>query len=100
MKDFFKQLFCRHIGIETTTKTLSTEPMFIVSTLIQCINCKKTFAQHPNANCCYVQHLHSEIMRDFYINKLKNMQQENNTKDIAVEVIGKYSNTINNLKDK
>lgn len=71
MKKFFKQLVCRHEDILTITKTNLDSPMLIISSLIQCSKCEKTFAQHPNARCCYVYHLHNEIMQQKFIEQAK-----------------------------
>lgn len=73
--NIFKQFFCRHEDIRTTTESYSPENCFIVKSLIQCSKCEKTFAQHPNEQCCYIMHIHAEVMRDFWINKYKSMQQ-------------------------
>lgn len=70
-----KQFFCEHYDITTTTESSSPEHIFIVKTTIQCNICKKTFTQHPNATCCYVQHLHSKILTDYWLEKLKQGQQ-------------------------
>lgn len=70
LKETIKQFFCSHKGIDTTTEVRSIEPL-IISSLIQCHDCKKTFAQHPNAQCCYVLHLHGEILREQFIDKIK-----------------------------
>lgn len=75
IKNIIKQIFCSHSGTKTTTESSFKNDMFIVKTLIQCSNCHKTFPQHPNADCCYVKHIHNQLIYDFFINKLKNMQQ-------------------------
>lgn len=75
MKKFLKQIFCSHPDITTKTESYSPEHVFIVKTIIQCNKCEKTFAQHPNSQCCYVMHLQSELMRDYWINKYKLGQQ-------------------------
>lgn len=70
IKDLIKQFFCSHndISIETSTEIRAgLSGIFIVKTFIKCNKCKKAFTQHPNANCCYVQHLHSEILKEEYL---------------------------------
>jgi len=74
MKNFLKQLFCNH-DIVVKTESHSPEHVFIVKSIIECTKCQKTFAQHPNAQCCYVLHIHSKIMQDHWINIYKAMQQ-------------------------
>ena len=77
MRRFIKQFLCRHQN--TTTKTEARiendNSFFIVSSLIKCADCDKTFPQHPNAQCCYIQHIHAEAMRDHWLNKFKNTKQ-------------------------
>ena len=75
MIKIIKQFFCFHEGICTTTKVHSTTPLLIVSTLIQCTRCEKTFAQHPNAQCCYVQHLHGEMIREQLFKEMDKFRQ-------------------------
>jgi hypothetical protein len=69
-----KQLFCFHNSISTTTET-SSEGLIISKSIIECERCHKTFAQHPRAQCCYVMHLHGEILRDQCIKQIKKFQQ-------------------------
>lgn len=72
MKSFVKKIFCHHRSITTKTEVKSVEPLFMVSSLIQCSDCGKTFPQHPNANCCYINHLHNEIIqRQLQMERLK-----------------------------
>ena len=75
MKKFLKQFLCNHEDITTITKTNLESPMIIISSLIQCSKCEKTFAQHPNAQCCYVYHIHHEIMQQKFIESCKNGNQ-------------------------
>ncbi len=75
MIKIIKQWLCRHECIETKTESSSPEHVFIIKTIIQCMRCDKTFAQHPNAICCYVQHVQSNIMQDYWINKFRNTRQ-------------------------
>jgi hypothetical protein len=75
MKKLIKQLFCRHTSIETKTESSTPEHIFIVKSIIQCRDCEKTFAQHPHANCCHVNHLHSQILYEYWVNKVKSMKQ-------------------------
>lgn len=75
MKKLIKKFFCTHPDIEIKTESYSTEHMFIIKCLIQCKKCEKTFTQHPNQNCCYVQRITHEILRDYWINKIKVSQQ-------------------------
>ena len=75
MKKFFKQLLCSHSSIVTETVSSSPETSFMVSSVTMCKSCEKTFPQHPNAICCYVQHMHSQIILEYWTNKFKNNQQ-------------------------
>lgn len=70
-----KQWLCRHECIEIKTESHSPEHIFIVKTIIQCQICDKTFPQHPHLMCCHVQHIHGQIMQDYWINKIKNVKQ-------------------------
>ncbi len=76
MKIFFKKLFCHHRDIEIKTESYSPESLFIVKSIIQCKSCEKTFAQHPNQKCCYVQHIHSQIMYNYWVNEYKRAEQK------------------------
>lgn len=76
MKKFIKQLICRHNEITIKTESYSPGHLFIVKSLIQCSSCEKTFTHHPNHQCCYVMHIHAEIIKDHWINKYKEMEQE------------------------
>lgn len=73
---FIKKLFCGHVGIEVKTEVLSTEPLFIIKSSIKCIKCEKTFPIHPNSKCCYVDHMHNQIMADHFSHKLRRMNHE------------------------
>jgi len=75
MKKIFKQYFYEH-EIETITESYSPEHMFIVKSIIQCKKCEKTFDQNPHSQCCYVQHVHSEILRDYWTRKIRLGQQQ------------------------
>jgi hypothetical protein len=75
MKKFFKQLFCRHEGIETITESNSPDKLFIVKSSIKCKTCEKVFDLHPNSPCCYVQHIHSQILLEHWVDKYKEMQK-------------------------
>ena len=74
MKKFFKQLFCDH-AISIKTESWSPEHIFIVKTVIQCSKCEKTFPRHYEELCCHVQHIQHEIMRDYWLEKVKKVQQ-------------------------
>jgi len=74
MKKFLKQLFCKHESIYVKTE-MSKDSLLIIKSLIQCENCKKCFTHHPNERCCYVMHLHGEIMKEHFIAQIKQMQQ-------------------------
>jgi len=76
MITFLKQFFCVHPSITTTTESTSPEHIFIVKSLIQCDRCKKTFPQHPHAECCHVKHIHSQLMMEYWINKVRFSQQQ------------------------
>lgn len=69
-----KQWFCHHNDITTSTET-SVDRLIICKTLIKCNKCEKTFPQHPHAQCCYVMHMHAEILRDKFIHQYKSFQQ-------------------------
>jgi hypothetical protein len=77
MKKLIKQLFCRHEDITTKTESYTPDHVFIVKSIIQCNSCEKTFAMHPHAQCCHVQHIHSQIIYDYWVNKVKQGQQSN-----------------------
>lgn len=61
MKKFLKQILCKHEPVDMQTEVYIGNP-FIVKTTIQCHDCKKTFAQHPNAVCCYVKHIQADAI--------------------------------------
>lgn len=75
MRKLIKQFLCSHQSISTETKSWSPENVFIVSSIIKCSDCGKTFLQHPNQSCCYVQHVHSEILKDYWLEKIKHSTQ-------------------------
>lgn len=75
MRKIIKQFFCNHSGIKTTTESYSPEHVFIVKTIIQCDKCEKTFPQHPHAKCCHVEHIHSQLMFEYWMEKIKRGQQ-------------------------
>ncbi len=33
-----------------------------IESLIRCDDCKKSFTQHPRQECCFVKHIHSQIL--------------------------------------
>lgn len=74
MLNRIKQLFCSHDSITVNTEMYS-KGLMIVKTSIQCQKCKKSFAQHPNENCCYVRHIHAEILKEQFIQQYKSMKQ-------------------------
>ena len=73
--NYFKRKFCTHPDITTKTESWTPEHCFITKSLIQCNSCKKTFPQHPHAKCCHVEHIHSQLMFEYWIEKMKNMNQ-------------------------
>jgi len=75
MLSLIKQYFCRHADITTKTESWSPDHCFIVKSLIQCNSCKKTFPQHPNAKCCHVEHIHSQLLFEYWMEKLRSSQQ-------------------------
>lgn len=74
MLKIIKRWLCRHKSIMIETKT-STDSFIITWTLIQCSDCKKTFPNHPNAKCCYVEHIHSQVLYEQFIQRYKSMKQ-------------------------
>jgi len=74
IKSLIKQYFCSHKDIMTTTESYNPEQIFIVKSLIQCNTCSKTFARHPHTRCCHVEHIHMQLMYDYWVNKIKNNQ--------------------------
>jgi len=70
MRNRIKQYFCLHEGTQTTTEVNTTDSLFMIVTRIMCTKCLKVFAQHPNAECCYVNHLHGETMRHHMLNNM------------------------------
>lgn len=75
IKTLIKQWMCRHERICTTTESYFDKPLFMVKSIIKCDNCEKTFPMHPNAKCCHVQHLHSELMREEFYKQYKSIRQ-------------------------
>jgi hypothetical protein len=69
MLQIIKKLLCKHPSIGITTEA-SFDKLYIVKSVIKCADCEKTFPIHPHANCCYVQHLHGEILREQYFKVL------------------------------
>lgn len=62
-----KKLFCRHENISCISEANFTdEQLIIIKTRIECDRCKKTFKEHPKAQCCYVHHIHGQLIRDKY----------------------------------
>jgi len=75
MNEFLKQCFCPHKDITTTTEVYVGSP-FIVKSLIQCSTCKKTFAQHPNAKCCHVEHIHHQMIWEYMMKDVSNFKKQ------------------------
>ena len=71
-----KQFFCDHKSIVTSTESKPLDHGFMVATQIKCEKCGKNFPYNPNSNCCHVQHIHAELMRDYWINKY-NLRNKN-----------------------
>lgn len=65
-----KQFFCRHESIFINTE-ISSDSLIIVKTIIECTQCNKTFHNHPHHRCCYVEHIHSEIIKEKFINEMR-----------------------------
>lgn len=74
MLKLIKQLLCAHNHITTSTET-SVDSLIISKTLIQCNKCKKSFPQHPHAQCCYVQHIHANLLHEKFIHQIKSSRQ-------------------------
>jgi hypothetical protein len=74
MLKLIKQWLCRHSDIITQTEA-SLDSLLIVKTLIKCRKCDKSFPQHPHAQCCYVMHIHSQILQEKFIHQLKSAKQ-------------------------
>jgi len=77
-----KKLLCNHPNISTKTETKLPidNHLLIVKSIIQCDNCGKTFAQHPRAICCHVQHIHSEIVREQFMQYYNSFKQQEEIK--------------------
>jgi hypothetical protein len=54
---------------------MSSEGLIIAKSIIECMKCHKTFPQHPSAQCCYVMHIHAEILKEQFIQQMKRAQQ-------------------------
>lgn len=76
IKEFIKKVLCQHQSISTTTEVKDDDILCIISSLIKCSDCGKTFPQHPNAKCCYISHLHNEIIRDRFALQLQKYKQQ------------------------
>jgi len=63
IKKLIKQLLCSHQGIVIETQ-VSYGALFIVRTTIKCSYCDKSFKLHPNRQCCYVDHMHYEVIQE------------------------------------
>lgn len=77
IKIFLKKLFCsHHYGVSTITEYKCNDKLFIVKSVIQCKTCKKTFKNHPYSQCCYIQHIHSELCRDLIYRQYGNFNNQ------------------------
>lgn len=75
MFKLIKQWLCAHDEITTQTET-SVDSLIISKTLIQCNKCEKSFPQHPHASqCCYVQHIHANILQEKLFHQIKSSRQ-------------------------
>jgi hypothetical protein len=74
MKKLFKKLFCLHDAIETITEA-SQDRLLIIKTRIVCRKCNKSFANHPNALCCYVMHIQHKLIQEEFIEQIKSAKQ-------------------------
>lgn len=72
---FLKQLFCGHSGICINTETELNGSLLICKSIIKCTSCEKTFTQHPNSDCCYVKHLHSQILMEQMMSHIRSVKQ-------------------------
>ncbi len=70
-----KQYLCDHKCIDTVTEVKTDASLLIVKSRIICADCMKVFPQHPNAQCCYVHHLHGEIIKEKMIYEIHKMNQ-------------------------
>jgi hypothetical protein len=72
-----KQLFCEHdISINTEADiNKSFTSLFWVKSSIKCNKCEKTFPIPAGYNCCYINHLHQEIIRDQIIKYINSSKQ-------------------------
>jgi hypothetical protein len=79
---YFKQRYCDH----SITNDLQTQivrngllpqggPLLIVSAIIKCTKCNKTFPLPNNHPCCYMRHLQGEMLKEQFIQLIKNNQQ-------------------------
>jgi hypothetical protein len=76
MKTFFKQLLCKHIGINTVTEMNTGNGIIIAKSRIYCQECNKSFPQHPNADCCYVKHIHAGLLHEQFIQMYRGAKQQ------------------------
>jgi len=67
MFTFLKRYFCQHLGINTITEMNHGQGLIIAKTKIYCQDCNKSFEQHPMSQCCYVQHIHAEILKEQFM---------------------------------
>jgi hypothetical protein len=66
MIKLIKQWLCSHNSIKTTTNSKIDSFHIVVETIIKCHDCNKIFENDPRASCCYVMHIHAEILREHY----------------------------------
>jgi hypothetical protein len=74
MIKFFKQLFCSHRTINIKTESDIKSSLLIVMSHITCAYCEKAFPSHPNAECCYVRHLHSSIIYEKFCEEYRRIR--------------------------
>jgi hypothetical protein len=74
IKTSIKQLYCKH-SIEIITESSLEEHVFIAKSIIKCKKCEKTFTQNQIGDCCYVKHIHSQMLYEHFIAKIKKGQQ-------------------------
>lgn len=66
---FFKQYFCNH-AIANELKVNNNPSILIVSAIIQCTKCQKTYPLPNNYPCCYITHLQAEMLKEQFIQML------------------------------
>ena len=67
-----EQFLCRHEEIKVTTETDLNSSLLIIKSLIQCQQCKKSFPLLNNGiKCCYVEHVHADILKEQFIRQFK-----------------------------